>query len=187
MKYFIPFCKRLVLNLPTAHPLSNGSRIDLSSQAYISQSANLNAVFREYFLTLPSGRQRNFSDPDLFIVRCMSAVVNFHLKTLYLKHFRSNQLSSDGFDWIARKVIGNVLMFSKVLEKVVHMWHSVEYRFRGNTLYINIPLVHQGPSKMWRSPLSGDYRVICSRAPGAPLSGAWLSNQFALSSWREHM
>ena len=55
-------------------------------------------------------------------------------------------------------------------------------QFRGNTLYINIPLVPQGPSKMWRSLLSGDSRVICSRAPGALLSGAGLSNQWAHSS-----
>ena len=69
----------------------------------------------------------------------------------------------------------------------LHMWHSVEYRFRGNTLYINIPLVPQGPSKTWRSLLSGDSRVICSWAPDALLSGAGLSNQLAHGSSREHM
>ena len=74
-----------------------------------------------------------------------------------------------------------------ILTKCVVVWHSVEYRLRGNTLYINIPLVPQGLSKMWRSRLSGDSRVVCSRAYDALLSGACLINQLAHSSWREYM
>ena len=36
-----------------------------------------------------------------------------------------------------------ILLQSCIAIFIIHLWHSVEYRFRGNTLYINIPFVPQ--------------------------------------------
>ena len=69
----------------------------------------------------------------------------------------------------------------------LQVWHSVEYRFRGNTLYINIPLYLRALVRCDVVRCQGILGEYVSRAPGTLVSGARGSNQFALSSWREHM
>ena len=74
-----------------------------------------------------------------------------------------------------------------LISLLVLLWHSAEYRSRGNDVYINIPLC-------LRASVCCD--VVCCQGilawyvrglPGALLPGASRITQFAHSSWRDDM